>query len=211
MRNNILDTLFPRTRQAILAALLLSPERRWYLSDLAQHLGVTPSSLQRELAALTQAGILLREANGNRVYYQANTASPILPELQSLFTKTVGASEKIREALEPFGDKIDLAFIFGSAARGEQTANSDIDLLIVGDVEIAGLALPLREVERAIHIPINTIHYAPAEFRGKQQGNHFLQTVLSGPKILLKGSTYELENTFNESKTQSTYNKQART
>ena len=211
MRNNILDTLFPRTRQAILAALLLAPERRWYLSDLAQHLGTTPSSLQRELAALTQAGILCRETNGNRVYYQANTASSILPELQSLFTKTVGANEKIREALEPLGNKIDLAFIFGSAARGEQTASSDIDLLIVGDVEIADLALPLREVERAIHIPINTIHYATAEFRGKQQDNHFLQTVLSGPKILLKGSNYELANAFDESKTQNAYSEQART
>jgi len=69
MRNKLLDALFPRTRQAILAALLLAPERRWYFSDLAQHLGATPSSLQRELAALTQAGILYREANGNRIYY----------------------------------------------------------------------------------------------------------------------------------------------
>lgn len=92
-KNNMLDALFPRTRQNILGTLLLSPERRWYLSDLAQRLEVPPSSLQRELASLTEAGILGRETDGNRVYYQANPSFPLLLELQSLFAKTVGLTK----------------------------------------------------------------------------------------------------------------------
>ena len=115
MRNSgILDALLPRTRQNILATLLLSPERRWYQSDLAQQLGVPPSSLQRELGSLTEAGILNRTEDGNRVYYQANVAFPLLPELQSMFAKTVGLADQVKAALEPFGDEIDLAFIYGS-------------------------------------------------------------------------------------------------
>lgn len=100
-KKNMLDALFPRTRQNILATLLLSPERRWYLSDLAQRLKVPPSSLQRELASLAEAGVLYREADGNRVYYQANPAFPLLPELQSLFAKTAGLADQVREQ---FGD-----------------------------------------------------------------------------------------------------------
>ena len=87
------------------------------MSDLAQRLGVPPSSLQRELLALTQAGIWSERRTANRVYYQTNAAFPLLPELQSLFAKTVGLAEQVKDALKPFWEDIDLAFIFGSVAR----------------------------------------------------------------------------------------------
>lgn len=211
MRNKLLDALFPRTRQNILAALLLSPERRWYLSDLAQHLHVPPSSLQREMASLTEASILCREANGNRVYYSANAAHPLLPELQSLFVKTIGLADKVRDALEPFWDQIEMAFIFGSFARGERTAQSDVDVLIVGSVRSADLALPLRELERTLQVPVNVTHYTAAEFYDKQQKeSHFLQTVLQGRKIFLKGAEHELENPDGSAEGQDTLHEQAR-
>ena len=212
MRNNMLDALFPRTRQNILAALLLLPERRWYLSDLAQHLHVPPSSLQREMVSLTEAGILCREADGNRVYYSANPAHPLLPELQSIFAKTVGLADKVRDALEPFWDQIEVAFIFGSVARGEQTVQSDVDVLIVGDVRSADLALPLRGLERTLQIPVNVTQYTAAEFYDqRRQESHFLQTVLRGRKIFLKGSEYELANTDGGAEGQSAFHEQAGT
>ena len=196
MRNSeLLDALFPQTRQNILAVLLLSPERRWYLSDLAQRLQVPPSSLQREMAALSAAGVLYREADGNRVYYWANPEFPLLPELQSIFAKTVGLADRVKEMLEPFGEKIDLAFIFGSVARGERTAGSDVDVLLVGSVSLGELALPLRELERTLQIPVNVSHYTAAEFRDKQQ-SHFLQTILDDKKIFLKGSEHGLEDAW---------------
>jgi predicted nucleotidyltransferase len=205
-KNNMLDALFPRTRQNILATLLLSPERRWYLSDLAQRLGVPPSSLQRELASLTEAGILGREADGNRVYYQANPAFPLLHELQSLFAKTSGLTDQIQEALTPFDAEIDFALIFGSVARGERTAQSDVDVLVVGSFGMADLALPLRELERMLQIPVNVTHFRPSEFRDKlAQNNHFLQTILWGRKIFLKGSDHELANITGKSQNQNAY------
>ena len=209
-KNDMLDALFPRTRQNILATLLLSPERRWYLSDLAQRLQVPPSSLQRELAALAAAGILCREADGNRVYYQANPTHPLLPELQSLFAKTVGLADRVLEMLEPFWADIDLAFIFGSVARGERTAHSDVDVLLVGSIGMADLALPLRELERALQIPVNVIHYTALEFQEKlRQNNHFLQAILRERKIFLKGSEHELANAAGEQQDQSTCHEQA--
>lgn len=190
---NMLNALFPQTRQNILATLLLAPERRWYLSDLAQYLHVSPSSLQRELASLTEAGILCREVDGNRVYYQANAASPLLPELRSLFVKTVGLADKVRDVLVPFWNGIELAFIFGSIASGERTAHSDVDLLLVGSIGSTELALPLRDLERALQIPVNVTRYTVAEFGEKRrQGNHFLRTILLGQKIILKGGIDEL-------------------
>lgn len=206
----MLDALFPRTRQNILATLLLSPERRWYLSDLAQRLGVPPSSLQRELAALTEAGILHREADGNRVYFQANADFPLRPELQSVFAKTIGLADKVKEALMPFESEIDVAFIFGSVARGERAAGSDVDILIVGRVSLADLALPLRELERTLQIPVNTTHFTPAEFREKvRKNNHFLQTILPGQKIFVKGSEHELADIVGKPKNQSAHHEQA--
>lgn len=211
MRNNkMLDALFPKTRQNILAVLLLSPERRWSLSDLAQRLAVSPSSLQRELASLVEAGILRRETDGSRVYYQTNPDFPLLPELQGIFAKTIGLADHVRKALEPFWESIDLAFIFGSIARGERTARSDVDLLIVGSIGIADLALPLRDLEGALQIPVNVTHYTAAEFRDKRrQKNHFLQTILSGSKIFLKGSEYELAGIDHSAKGQNTFHEQA--
>lgn len=208
-KNDMLDALFPRTRQNLFAALFLSPERRWYSSDLAQHLGVPPSSLQRELASLTGAGILGRERSGNRVYYQVNAAFPLLPELQSLFAKTIGLADKVREALTPFFRDIDLAFIFGSVARGERTAGSDVDLLVVGAVDMADLALPLRALESALQIPVNVTLFTRAEFEDKRQKNHFLQTILGDQKIWLKGSEYELARIAGEPENQDSRHEQA--
>ncbi len=209
MRKNLLDALFPRTRQNILAALLLSPERRWYLSDLAQHLKVSPSSLQRELASLAEAEVVCREADGKRVYFWANPEFPLLPDLQSIFAKTVGLADRLRETLAPFGDEIEAAFVFGSVARRERTAQSDVDVLIVGSVAMTKLALPLRDLERTLQLPINVTHYTASEFQDKRrQGNHFLNTVLQEQKIFLKGSEHELAIADSEQKGESAHHEQ---
>ena len=178
-----------------MAALFVSPDRRWFVRDLARHIGVPPSSLQRELASLTHCALLVREADGKRVYYRANIANPILPELQSLFTKTVGLADRIKVVLEPYWNDIEIAFIFGSVARGERKADSDVDLLVIGSVGLSDLALPLREVEKKLNASINVVHFTASEFREKRSSNHhFLQTILPDQKIFLKGSDNELAN-----------------
>src|SRR5688500_14858429 len=96
----VLDALFPNTRQRVLSATLLHPDRWWYLSDLARHLGVTPSALQRELASLVEAGILLNRKEGRMTYFCANKGCAIYRDLQNILVKTEGIAQQITRALQ---------------------------------------------------------------------------------------------------------------
>jgi uncharacterized protein len=188
-----LDALFPRIRQALLAATLLHPEQWWYLSDLAKHLGVRPSSLQRELAALVEAGILSRRQDGNRVYFQPNPACPFLPELQGLLVKTAGVVDVLRDVLSRFATRIDWTFVYGSIARAEELVASDVDLMVVGHVGLADLTPALRRAEERLGRPVNPILYSREEFATKlRAGHHFLQAVLDGEKLFILGNPHEL-------------------
>jgi DNA-binding transcriptional ArsR family regulator len=192
----ILTALFPAVRQEILAATLLSPERSWYLSELAAHLKTSPSSLQRELEALAASGILERKREGRRTYYRAEIASPVFAELRDLFSKTAGLVPLLQAELDGFGQKIAWAAIYGSIARGQEQAQSDIDLLIVGPVSMQELLPALRRVERQFGREVNVTRYSEDEFRAKRRsGNHFLNSVLKSNLITVVGSLNELEKT----------------
>ncbi len=194
MRKFILDALFPRTRQAVLSAVLLRPEKWWYLTDLANHLGVSPSSLQRELASLVDGDLLISRRDGKRVYYKVNQHCPIVKELQTIFVKTSGIADVINSSLRRFKGKIELAFIYGSVARAEELSTSDVDLMVVGDVGLADLAPGLIRAEKALGREVNPTIYSPQEFYLKRkEGDSFVDTVLSDSKIFLKGSDRELE------------------
>ena len=110
-RPSTLDALFTAPRQGILAATLMEPERWWYLSDLARHLGVHHATLQRELTRLSKAEILQTRRDGNRAYYRANADSPIFPELRNLLMKTAGLVDALREVLRPFEKVVKVAFV----------------------------------------------------------------------------------------------------
>ncbi len=203
---NPLDALFPHLRQRLLSALLLQPERWWYLADLARHLHVTPSSLQREVAALVDAGILRTRRDGNRVYYQANPICPFLPELQGLFAKTVGLTDVLREALTPLWSSIEFAFIYGSVARGEHTSESDVDLMGIGPIHLSDLAPALRAAERQLGRCINPTLYTLDEFAEKlAEGHHFLTTVMQSEKLFLKGDDHELAEALSRAQGQATH------
>ena len=194
MRNiKILDALLPRTRQGILAAALMQPKKAWYVSELAQRMGVPPSSLQRELLKLTAAGILKTHRQGRMAYFQANTSSPLFPELRGLMLKTAGLVDVLAEALRPLAKKLRLVFVYGSIAAGTERSESDIDLLVVGSVSPAELALPLRQARELLDREINPTVYAPSEFEKKRKAkDHFLTRVLATPKLFVLGNPDEL-------------------
>ena len=96
MRRGLLDSLTTRTKQRLLTATVLHPEREWYLHELARHLGVAPSSIQRDLAGFVQAGILKRRIHGNRAYFRADVDCPVFPEFRSVLLKTVGLVDVLR-------------------------------------------------------------------------------------------------------------------
>ncbi len=188
-----LDVLFPKTRQAVLSTLLLHGQRSWYLHELAAHLRVRPSSLQRELSRLTDAGILTRRRHGNRVFYQVDEGCPLLVDLRSLLAKTVGLVDVLRAALEPFEASIQYAFVYGSVARGEENSASDIDLLIVGQGGLADVAPALRQAEQQLGRPVNPSVYSLGEFTKKMRAsNHFLTTVWGEKKLAVQGDLDEL-------------------
>jgi len=205
----ILTALFPTVRQEILAATLLSPERAWYLSELAAHLKTSPSSLQRELEALATSGILQRRQEGRRTYYRAETTSPVFTELRDLFSKTAGVVPLLQAELVGFGPKITWAAIYGSIARGQERAQSDIDLLIVGPVNMHELLPALRRVERQFGREVNVTRYSQDEFRAKRHsGNHFLNSILKSNLITIAGSPDELEKTASRRQSPHAQNKQ---
>jgi predicted nucleotidyltransferase len=212
-KKSAIDALFPATRQEILAALLLHADESWYLSDLAAHLKRrNPSSLQRELESLVEAGILLRRQEGNRVYFTANRTCPIFEELAAIFAKTTGLAYVVRGALEPLADRIFLAMIHGSIARADEHAASDVDLLIVGDVGLSELSVTLRKAERKLSRAINASTYSPHEFTSKvAAGNHFLTTVLKREKLYLIGNEDDLGQLVAERKGAAARHEQVRT
>jgi predicted nucleotidyltransferase len=194
--NGMLDALFPAVRAGVLSATLVQPDRWWFMTELAQHLGVTPSSLQRELESLVASGFLLRRQDGRRVYFKANTGSPVFPELRGLVEKTVGIIPELRAAMKKFGRRIELAFLYGSFARGEEHAWSDIDLMVVGTLRQIDLLPVLRTLESRLHREVNVTLFSAEEFRGKlASADHFLSYVLEAKTIPLKGSLNELEET----------------
>ncbi len=194
-KTSTLDALFPKTRQEVLAATHTQTDRAWYLSDLARHLGVTPSSLQRELAALVRAGILHRRRDGNRTYYQADPDCPLLPELRGLMVKTAGLADVLRDVLRPFAKNIRLALIYGSVARAEERSSSDVDLLVVGAVGLADLAPALKRAESRLLRPVNPLVYSEKEFATKvRSGHHLLANILKDKVIFLIGDPRELES-----------------
>ncbi len=192
-KSSLIDALFPRIRQGILAATVMHPERWWYLSDLARHLRVTPSSLQRELTSLVQAGILERRQEGRQVYYRPDPECPILSELQSIMVKTAGLVDVLRQVLQPFAPRIECAFIYGSIARSEELGDSDIDLMLIGRLGLSDLAPALPPAEQRLGRSINPTLYAPNEWGQKRQEGHpFLQRVLDGEKLFVIGTQDDL-------------------
>lgn len=200
MRNQgPLDALLPKTRQGILAATLVQPERSWYVSELARRLRVPSSSLQRELQDLTEAGILKSHRQGRMVYYQANAESPLFPDLRGLLLKTAGLVDLLADVLKPLRPKIRLAFVYGSIASGQERSDSDIDLMVIGKLSPAEMALPLRTARESLGREINPTVYSPAEFAKKRKAeDHFLTHVLTEPRLIVLGSENELDKASRE-------------
>ncbi|HVS32908.1 MAG TPA: nucleotidyltransferase domain-containing protein [Thermoanaerobaculia bacterium] len=189
------DALFPTVRKGLLRLTMGDPARWWYLSELAEALDTTPSSLQREVEALAQTGIFDVRRDGRRTYYKPNEKSAIFEELRGIVLKTMGAAQEIRAALAPIAERLSLALVYGSAARGSDRANSDVDLLVVADdLTLEELYDKLARAERKLRRKVNPTLYTSEEFRRKRtSSNPFLQDVLSGDRILLIGSEDGLE------------------
>jgi predicted nucleotidyltransferase len=181
--------LFGSTRRRVLGWLLGHPDEAYYLRELVRHVGGAVGAVQRELELLTASGLVRREVRGKQVYFQANQKAAIFPELQGLFAKTVGLVDILREALIPLANTVDAAFVFGSAARGELHAASDIDLLVIGETSFGDVIAAIQPAQKRLGRDVNPTVYSADEFRAKVEAkHHFLTAVLTEPKMFVLGS-----------------------
>jgi predicted nucleotidyltransferase len=189
----LMDVLFGSTRQRVLAVLLLEPDAAFHLRELARLTGSHAGTLTRELDKLTGAGLLLRSEQGNQVRYQADRQCPLFVELAAMFRKTHGVVPLLRDALAPLTGRIGVALVFGSFARGTQTAGSDVDVLVVGQIGFAELVHALYPVQQTLQREINPVVYSPAEFAARAQaGEAFVRGLLESTNVFVMGDKDDL-------------------
>jgi predicted nucleotidyltransferase len=185
---NLADALFSKTQQQLLGLFYGHLDRDFYTNEIIKLCQSGTGSVQRELSKLTEAGIITVKELGNQKRYQANHDSLFYAELKSIILKSFGLTDVIKDALKPIANKIELAFIYGSIAKGEDTEKSDVDVMIISDeVGYSDFYKLVAKVENKLGRKINPTFYSHAEWGKKKKDNHFLAKVLKQPKILLIG------------------------
>ncbi len=184
------SSTFPR----VLAVVLDTPDREFTFSELLERAGASRESVHRALLRGVEAGIISRRAVGNQFVYSANSASPIYPELKALVSKTHGANALITEALKAVGPpEIEVAFVYGSTASGREHADSDIDLLVIGDVTRVQLARKLRADQESLRRRINALAYRREDVLQRFAAHDaFFAEVWAQPKVMLIGDENDL-------------------
>ncbi|MDO9144086.1 nucleotidyltransferase domain-containing protein [Rhodoferax sp.] len=193
-QKSVSDLLFPNQyRRKVLGLLLMKPGQWIHLRELARMTGAVPGTLKKEVDALCDVGLLQSQRIGNQTQFSANTAHPVYPELQALINKTIGLADALRASLLPLADKISAAFVFGSIASSNENANSDIDVMIIGEVTFAQAIHALYDAQNALGREINPKVMRPGEWLEKKSGgNTFVQDVMAKPKIMLIGDALGL-------------------
>lgn len=177
----------------LLVIFFLHPEKEYYQRELARLTGNPLYLVQRELARIERADIVRKEKRGNRVYYSARNDSPAFRDLQRFFIKTIALGDRLSGALSPLSLKIDFAFVYGSVATGDAKAESDIDIMVVGQTGLKELSRILGPASRELGREINPTVYSFGEFRKRvSDGNSFIESVYHGDKIWLIGDAGNL-------------------
>jgi predicted nucleotidyltransferase len=190
----ISDALFSKVRQRVLGLLYGQPDSDFHTNEIIRLTDSGTGAVQRELESLTGAGLVIVKQVGNQKRYQANRDTPFFAELRSLVIKTFGLADVLRETLKPIAKQIHIAFIYGSIAKQEDTAKSDIDLMIIGEnLTYADMFQLLEKAETQLGRKINPTFYSPSEWlRKNKDGNDFIKKILKHPQIFLIGTEDEL-------------------
>lgn len=181
--------LFAAYHRKLLGLLFMRPEQAFHSREIARFTGVPAGSAHRELKRMERAGLINSTRVGNQVRYQANRACPIFEELQSIVRKTSGLGDVLRDALAPLADRIEVAFVFGSVAKGEEGPKSDIDLMVIGEVEFAQVVAAMYPYHTRLGREVNPVVMTMADFRKRlAEGQGFASRVMAGPKLVLMGA-----------------------
>jgi len=190
---SLADALFTGTQQRVLALFFGQPERSYYATEVIGLARAGSGSVQRELARLSQSGLITAQAVGNQRHYQANPASPVFAELAGIVQKTFGLAEPLRAALAPLAKRIAAAFVYGSMAKKQDTASSDVDLMIVSDsLAYSDVFAVLQAIQRSGRTINPTIFTRKDLAKRTKAGDSFVTRVLEQPKIWLIGGEGDL-------------------
>lgn len=189
------QALFSDVQGRVLALIFGHPDRSFYLSEILRQTRSGTGAVQRELARLERAGLVRVERIGNQKHYRADRDSPIYQELHGLVLKTVALAEPLRTSLAPYADRIKAAFIYGSVAKGVDTARSDIDLMVIGDdLTYPDLYAGLQQAETLLQRQVNPNFLTPEDWRRKlARKSAFVTRVNAQPKIFVVGSERDLQ------------------
>ncbi len=176
-----------RTLAELLRVFSVDPDREYYQRELQRATGAHLRQLQRDLDRLERSGLVSKRASGNRSYYRAQRFHPAFSDVRSAILKTLGLGDILREALSEHAG-ISVAFVFGSLARGDAAATSDVDLLVIGSVSRRNLAETLARVSERLAREVNLMLMTPRDFAQKRRGkDHFVTAVLAEPRIWVIG------------------------
>jgi predicted nucleotidyltransferase len=189
-RASLGDVLFTKTQQRVLGLLFGSPDRSFYSNEIVRHADVGIGAVQRELQRLESASLITARKIGNQKHYQANREAAIFAELKGIVVKTFGVADRLREALEPLEAQILAAFVYGSVAKGTDTASSDIDLMLIADdLDYPRVIGALSEAEADLGRPVNPSLYTPAQWHRKlAEDSGFVKRVMEQAKLFILGN-----------------------
>ncbi len=192
LKKQPIDFLFSRYRRQVLALLLLRPDEKFHVRELERLTGISAGSLHRELKAMAESGLLIRERQGNQVLYRADRSCSIFEELASIFRKTVGLATLLKDALAPIASRIRMAFVIGSMAAGKQQARSDLDICVLGEVELLDVVKALGSLQDSLQREINPVVMSANSFFD-QLAHHerFAERISDEPKIFVIGDEDE--------------------
>jgi len=190
------DALFSKVQQRVLALIFGNPERSFYTLEIVRNLNSGRGAVERELARLEQSGLVSIERIGNQKHYRANRGSPIFDELRGIVIKTVGLAEPLRQSLAPYLDKIRAAFVYGSVAKGTDTARSDIDLMVIGDdLTYGDLYAALQKAEKVLHRTVNPTFLSFDDWQRKLvTKDSVIAKIDAQPKLFVVGSKSDLKH-----------------
>lgn len=186
---NLEDVLFSKSRQVVLALLLGHPDEKFYLRHIVRLTGLAVGQVQNEVKRLSGGGVIERFVEGRHVYFRANTQCPVFAELRSIVAKTSGVAGILQEVMKPLVRRVRGAFVFGSVANLAENSQSDVDLLVVGDVSFAEVVSAIRKAEAKLNRAVNPLVMTEAEFSRKiSEGRGFVTSVSQGRKIWICGT-----------------------
>jgi predicted nucleotidyltransferase len=191
----VAGALFSKVQLTVLGLLMGHPERVFSISEIIQAAASGSGAVQRELAKLTEAGLVSISWAGKRKLYQTNHRSPVFEELRSILRKTVNLVDPLKTALAPYRSNISAAFVYGSVAKGTEDAQSDVDLMIIGDgLSYGDVSAALLGVEKFLRRPIHPNLMTIDEWRQRRnRRSGFVTRIFEQPKLFVVGTDNELK------------------